>query len=59
VPALWRPCAVITAIPSALQAARTRKLNARLENGAPEYPEKIKGENPQRRFLQGKGCGGL
>jgi hypothetical protein len=24
--------------PSALQAARSRKLNARLENGAPEYP---------------------
>ena len=38
--ALWRrPWAVISPTPSALQAARSRKLNARLENGAPEYPE--------------------
>ena len=35
----WRnPCAVISPTPRALQAARSRKLNARLENGAPEYP---------------------
>ena len=35
----WRnPCAVISPTPRALQAARSRKLNARLQNGAPEYP---------------------
>ena len=34
----WRnPCAVISPTPRALQAARSRKLNALLENGAPEY----------------------
>ena len=39
----WRnPCAVISPTPRALQAARSRKLNARLENGAPEYPGKHK-----------------
>ena len=38
VAALWRsPWAVICPTPSALQAARSRRLNARLENGAPEY----------------------
>jgi MerR family regulatory protein len=31
-------CAVISPIPSALQAARSRRLNARFENGSPEYP---------------------
>jgi hypothetical protein len=30
------PWAVISPTPSALQAARSRRLNARLENGAPE-----------------------
>ena len=35
----WRnPCAVISPTPRALQAARNRKLNVRLENGASEYP---------------------
>ena len=39
VAALWRnPCAVISPTPSFLHATRSRKLNARLENGAPEYP---------------------
>ena len=39
VAALWRsPWAVISPTPRALQAARSRKLNARFENGAPEYP---------------------
>jgi hypothetical protein len=39
VAAEWRnPWAVISPTPRALQAARSRKLNARLENGAPEYP---------------------
>jgi hypothetical protein len=39
VAALWRkPCAVISPTPSALHAARSRRLNARLENGSPEYP---------------------
>jgi hypothetical protein len=33
-----QPCAVISPTPSARQAARSRRLNARLENGAPEYP---------------------
>jgi hypothetical protein len=32
------PWAVISPTPSALRAARSRRLNARLENGAPEYP---------------------
>ena len=37
--AVWRnPCAVISPTPSFLHATRSRKLNARLENGAPEYP---------------------
>jgi hypothetical protein len=31
-------CGVISPISSALPLARSRKLNARLENGAPEYP---------------------
>lgn len=35
----WRnPCAVISPTPKALQAAGSRKLTARFENGAPEYP---------------------
>ena len=39
VTAEWRnPCAVISPTPRALQAARSRKLNARLQNGSPEYP---------------------
>jgi hypothetical protein len=32
------PCAVISPTLSALHAARSRRLNARLENGSPEYP---------------------
>jgi DNA-directed RNA polymerase specialized sigma24 family protein len=39
VAAEWRnPCTVISPTPRALRAARSRKLNVRLENGAPEYP---------------------
>ena len=34
------PWAVISPTPSARHAARSRKLNARLENGSPEYPAK-------------------
>ena len=35
----WRsPWAVISPTPSARHAARSRRLNARLENGSPEYP---------------------
>src|SRR5262245_56413941 len=38
------PWAVICPTPRALQAARSRKLNARLENGTPEYPaHKLRG----------------
>ena len=45
VAALWRsPCAVISSTPRDLRAARSRKLNARFENGAPEYPAKINGD---------------
>ena len=37
--ALWRnPWAVISPTPIALHAARNRRLKARLEKGAPEYP---------------------
>ena len=39
----WRnPCAVISPTPRALQAARNRKLNARLENGASRIARKHK-----------------
>ena len=36
--AVAQSVAVISPTPSFLHATRSRKLNARLENGAPEYP---------------------
>ena len=44
--------------PSALHAARSRKLNARLENGAPEYPAKTNCD-PAKAIPPGPGSGGL
>ena len=50
VAAEWRnPCAVISPTPRALQAARSRKLNARLENGAPNILQ-TQTATPRRRF---------
>jgi len=59
VAAVWRNLsAVISPTPMALQAARSRRLNARLENGVPEYPanrnsdsakmDPSRSENPHR-----------
>jgi len=48
VAAEWRnPCAVISPTPRALQAARSRELNVRLENGAPEYPANTNCDAPK------------
>jgi hypothetical protein len=55
VAALWRsPWAVISPTPRALHAPRSRRLNARLENGAPEYPANTNGD-PAKAIPPGPG----
>jgi hypothetical protein len=45
------PWVVIFPTLSALQVARSRKLNARFENGSPEYPANTN-SNPTKAILQ-------
>ena len=52
------PWAVISPTPRALHVARSRRLNARLENGSPESLQ-TQTATLQRRSLRGKGSGGL